>query len=85
MKTYEEMIQFAVDQDNKGYLQYVDWVTTLLLSEAYGVLRDTVYSDLTAEKEHRANAKKLARKAASRASNEARRLANIQRAQNEQV
>ena len=85
MKTYEEMIQFTVDQDNKGYLQYVDWVTSLLLSEAYGVPRDTVYSDLTAEKEHRVNAKKLARKAQSRVENEARRLANIQRAQNEQV
>ena len=85
MKTYEEMIQFAMDAEDKGTMRYVDWVIGMVLSEAYDIPRETVFADLGAEKERLAKERKLARKAKSRAENEARRLANIQRAQNEQV
>jgi aminoglycoside phosphotransferase len=76
MKTYEEMIQFAVDErDNR--LRYHVWVGYILLAEVYGKTQDEVGFDIGVELAKREQLRKEQRKAEQRASNEARRLANL--------
>ena len=77
MKTYEEMIQYAVD--NHMQLRYVYWAVSFVLAPAYGRDRDQVHADIQALIKLREDKIKLDRKAAYRAENEARRLANIAR------
>lgn len=79
MKSYHEMIQFIVDQFEDGKLRHYEWAAVLAVAEAYGVPDETVFNDVKFEKELREKARKQARKVASRASNEQRRLANIAR------
>lgn len=77
MKTYEEMIQYVVD--NHMQLRYVYWAVSFVLAPAYGVDRETVHVDIQNEIAVREEKINQARKAAYRAENEARRLANIAR------
>lgn len=79
MKSYHEMIQFIVDQVDYGKLRYHEWAAVLAVAEAYGIPDETVFNDVQSEKEVREQAKKAQRKAESRASNEARCLANLAR------
>jgi len=78
MKTYEEMIQYTVDQIDRGILRYQEWSVVLLLSEAYGMNQDIIVSDIKVEKEYREKARREKRRMESRASNEERRLANLE-------
>jgi hypothetical protein len=75
MKTYEEMIQWMVD--NGSLLRYNEWPAVLAISEIYDVPQETVYEDVKFEKNLREQALKEQRKAEHRASNEQRRLANL--------
>lgn len=77
MKTYEEMVQFTVDEAVSGDLRYHEWAVVIALAHAYGIDRQTVFKDIVFEKEVRAKQHKEAKRAESRASNEARRLANL--------
>jgi hypothetical protein len=82
MKTYHEMIQFIVDQVDNGNIRYHEWVAVIAIAEAYGIERDIVFNDIKYEKEFREAARKEAHRAENRASNEARRLANLAAKQN---
>lgn len=77
MKSYHEMIQFIVDQVDRGKLRYYEWPAVIAIAEAYGIPDETVFNDVKFEKELREKSKKEQRKAESRASNEQRRLANL--------
>lgn len=77
MKSYEEMIQFTVDQVDNGSLRYNEWVAYILLGEAYNKTPEMVCLDIRDVIEHRALAKREQHRAANRASNEERRLANL--------
>jgi hypothetical protein len=79
MKSYHEMIQFIVNQVDNGTLRYYEWPAVIAIAEAYSIPQETVFTDIKSEKEFREKARKEARKVASRASNEQRRLANIAR------
>lgn len=79
VKNYHEMIQFVSDQIENGTLRYEGWVVAILLSEAYGVTRDTVQKDLEYEKTLRWGKKKEQRRAENRAAHEQRRQANLAR------
>ena len=79
MKSYHEMIQFIVDQVDKGTLRYYEWPAVIALAEAYGIDADIVRNDINFEKEFRERARKEARKEEHRRSNEQRRLANLAR------
>jgi hypothetical protein len=78
MKTYEEMIQYTVDKVDSGILRYQEWTAVILLSEAYGVSQEIISSDIKVEKEFREKARLEKRRMESRASNEKRRLANLE-------
>ena len=75
MKTYEEMIQWMVD--NISLLRYHEWPAVMAISEIYGVPQKTVFNDMQFEKDLREKTLKEQRKAEHRASNEQRRLANL--------
>jgi hypothetical protein len=79
MKSYEEMIQIIADNVTQGSqrLRYFEWPAYIVLAEVYAKTEDEVFRDMKAELEHREQQAKLDRKAAMRASNEERRLANI--------
>jgi hypothetical protein len=75
MKTYEEMIQWMVD--NISLLRYHEWPAVMTISEIYSVPQQTVFNDMQFEKDLREKTLKEQRKAEHRASNEQRRLANL--------
>jgi hypothetical protein len=75
MKTYEEMIQWMVD--NNSLLRYSEWPAVMAISEIYDVPQQTVFNDMQFEKDLREKTLKEQRKTEHRASNEQRRLANI--------
>ncbi len=75
MKTYEEMIQWLVD--NNSLLRYSEWPAVMAISEIYDVPQQTVFNDMQFEKDLREKTLKEQRKAEHRASNEQRRLANL--------
>ena len=79
MKSYQEMIQFAVDQIDNGTLRHTQWTAVLLIAEAYEISYAIVGADIKAEKEIREKVLKEARKAENQRSNEQRRLANLAR------
>lgn len=76
MKPYAEIIRFIA---NEPKLRYNEWAALLAVAEAYGVSIDTAFIDLKKEKDIIEKAAKDRRKAEHRASNEARRLANLER------
>jgi len=76
MKTYEEMIQFTVNQ-MQDKLRYQGWCAYILLAEAYGKLQEEVAEDINAEVSWRECERRSARKLKYRVENEARRLANL--------
>jgi hypothetical protein len=76
MKTYEEMIHFTVDQMSDR-LRYNAWCAYILLAEAYGKTQEEVARDINAEVSWREHQRRTQKKADQRASNEARRLANL--------
>ena len=76
MKPYTEVIRFIA---NEPKLRYNEWAALLAVAEAYDVSIDTAFVDLKKEKDIIEQAEKDKRKAAHRASNEARRLANLER------
>jgi hypothetical protein len=80
MKTYHEMIQFVVDQADKRIFQYHEWVAAITLAEVYSIPQETVFSDIKFEIAFRDKAQQEQRKAKHRESNEARRLANLAKA-----
>jgi hypothetical protein len=75
MKTYEEMIQWMVD--NNSLLRYYEWPAVMAICEIYDMQSQTVFNDVQIEKDFREQARKESRKAEHRASNEQRRLANL--------
>jgi hypothetical protein len=75
MKTYEEMIQWMVD--NNSLLRYSEWPAVMAISEIYDVPQQTVFNDVQSEKDLREQALKEQHRAEHRASNEQRRLANL--------
>lgn len=79
MKTYDEMIQWHVNQVESANIRYCEWPSYLAIAEVYGVTADQVLVDINQEKEHREASRREARKAEHRAGNEARRLANLAR------
>ena len=92
MKTYEEAVSIVAEVRLSGdvtdFSSAFNWTGAMLLAKIYEKGQHEVANDCydlymkrRAEKE---KAIKSARAEASRAENEARRLANIQRAQNEQ-
>lgn len=76
MKTYEEMIQFTVDQLSDK-LRYNAWCAYILLAQAYNRSEDDVAKDINAEVSWREHQRRHQKKAEHRASNEQRRLANL--------
>lgn len=82
MKSYEEMIQWHVDQVDSGKLRHYEWPSALAISEVFGKDSSLVLVDIDSEKAHRESIKKQQRKELHRAENEKRRLANLQKAQN---
>lgn len=76
MKTYEEMIQFTVDR-MESTLRYHAWCAYILLSGTYDKTQDEVAKDISAEVSWREHQRRVKQKADQRASNEARRLANL--------
>lgn len=81
MKSYEEMIQWHVDQVDSGKLRYYEWPSALAISEVFGKDSSLVVADINFEKAHRAEIRKQERKELHRAENEKRRLANLTRKQ----
>lgn len=81
MKSYEEMIQWHVDQVESGNLRYHEWPSYLAISAVFGKDIDFVVADIYLEKEHREGIRKQQRKELHRAENEKRRLANLSRKQ----
>lgn len=79
IKTYLEMVRWVVDNNTR--LRYYEWPALLAIAEAYGVPYENVQRDVQFEAALREKALKEQRKAASRASNEQRRLANLARKQ----
>lgn len=79
MKTYHEMIYWVVARNDQ--LRYHEWPALMAISEAYGVPYESVAADVQTVKIHREREQKDLRRALSRASNEARRLANLARKQ----
>ncbi len=79
MKSYEEMVQWVVDNSTTGSmrLRYNEWPAIMAMSEIYDIAYETIANDIKIEKEIREKALKERRKAESRASNEQRRLANL--------
>lgn len=81
MKSYEEMIQWHVDQVDSGKLRYYEWPSALAISAAFGKDSSLVLVDIDLEKAHREEIRKRQRKELHRAENEKRRLANLARKQ----
>lgn len=79
MKTYEQMIQWHVNRVDSARIRYHEWPSYEAIAEIYGVAVDQVVADINQEKEHRENQRREDRKAEHRASNEARRLANLEK------
>jgi hypothetical protein len=79
MKTYQEMVQWVVDNNTK--LRYHEWPALMAISEAYSIPYESVVADVQTIKIHRERVQKEQRTAQSRASNEQRRLANLARKQ----
>lgn len=77
MKTYNEMIQWHVDQVDSGRLRYYELPSVMAISKAYCVAEEQVYEDINEEKQRRQQQLKQQRREEHRASNEARRLANL--------
>jgi hypothetical protein len=82
MKSYEESIQFTVDNlgvpgSTDDLLRYVGWTAYILLGGIYNISEEKVASDIATEVSKREAADRVARKQASRDANEARRLANL--------
>lgn len=82
MKTYEEAVQFTVD--NLGVpgsagtrLRYQGWTAYILLAGIYDTSEEKVAADIAAEVEKREDADRKARRQASRDANEAQRLSNL--------
>ena len=75
MKSYEQMIQFTVDQMSDR-LRYNAWCAYILIAEAYGKTQEDVAKDINAEVSWREHQRRIQKKAEQRASNEERRLAN---------
>lgn len=82
MKPYEKMIEFVADQVEHGHLRYQKWVAAILLAETYGVTQETVAEAINEELSYREKAKRERARAEHKASNEARRLANLARKEN---
>lgn len=79
MKSYEEMIQWVVD--NNSQLRYNEWPALMAISESYNIPFSIVQIDVRYEKNLREKEakerRKADRKAQNQASNEQRRLANL--------
>ena len=52
MKTYEEMIQWLVD-NAEDRLRYYEWPAIMAISEMYGIPHQTVFNDVKFEKDLR--------------------------------
>lgn len=83
MKTYEEMINFVVKECTQGAanLRYAKWTAYIILGEAYSKTPDEVCADINSGIESFEKGEKDRRRAESRASNEARRIANLAKKQ----
>lgn len=79
MKTYEQMIQWHVNQVESARIRYHEWPSYEAIAEVYGVSVDQVVADINQEKEHREDQRRKDRRAEHRASNEARWHANLAR------
>ena len=82
MRSYEEMIQWHVDQADNGKIRHYEWPSYFAISEVFGKDVNSVVADINGEKARREEIKKQQRKEQHRVENEKRRLANLQKAQN---
>lgn len=67
MKTYEEMIQWEVNQVENGKIRYYEWPAILAIAEVYGIQQEQVFIDINFEKDLRKQSKKEVKKTESRA------------------
>lgn len=79
MKSYNQMINWHVDQVEGGILRYYEWPSKMAIAEAYGVTEEQVNVDIGQEKEYREDKMKEARRKKHQEENEARRLANLKK------
>jgi hypothetical protein len=78
MKTYEEMILWVADNDSR--LRYHEWPALMAIAEMFNKPYDEVHTSLNDIKERRKVLAKEAARAKHRAEHEARRHANLAKA-----
>lgn len=71
MNSYNQMINWHVDQVENGIIRYYEWPSKMAIAVAYGVSEEQVDVDIGQEKEYREDKRKE--------ENEARRLANLKK------
>ena len=79
MKSYNQMINWHVDQVEKNSIRYYEWPSKMAIAEAYGVSEEQVDVDVNQEKEYREDKRKEAQRKKHQEENEARRLANLKK------
>lgn len=79
MKTYQEMIQWHVNQVDLNIIRYHEWPSAMAIAEVYGMTTEQVYVDINQEKEHRETRRREEFRSKNRVEHEARRLANLAR------
>ena len=81
MKTYEQMIDFLVEDATIGAkrIRYYEWVGYLVIAETYGVTVDQVHVDVTRGLNQYHTQLKDVRRAQQRIDHERRRAANSAR------
>lgn len=79
MKSYNQMINWHVDQVENGIIRYYEWPSKMAIAVAYGVSEEQVDVDIGQEKEYREDKRKEAQRKKHQEENEARRLANLKK------
>lgn len=80
MKSYQEMVTYVVDNcdgTQSSDYRYVKWVAAYILGHMFGKTPNEVSEEVNSELARRESVRRELRKQESRASNEARRLANL--------
>lgn len=80
MKTYEEMLDFAVDQIESGNFQYQKWVVGQTLAHMFGLENEVVYRDIDCFLAIREDKRKIERMKQRQVENAGRRNANAKKA-----
>jgi hypothetical protein len=82
MKTYDQMIQYVVDECTVGQmnLRHTKWPAYLLLAHAYDKTIDQVSTDISFGIDHYVELEKIRAKQRARVTNVERRQANLAKA-----